>query len=59
MIEVGDVLVRRGLLDRRQLEQARASLTDGMRVDQAAIKLGLASEADAYWAKRWGSTLST
>ncbi|MGO9111931.1 MAG: GspE/PulE family protein [Thermoguttaceae bacterium] len=41
------MLFRRGLLDAKQLEQARAAQTDGVRLDQAAVQLGFLSEETA------------
>lgn len=38
------LLRKHGLLNERQLELARQSLTNGMRVDEAAVNLGLLSE---------------
>jgi general secretion pathway protein E/type IV pilus assembly protein PilB len=46
-MDVGEMLFRKGLLDAKQLEQARAAQTDGMRLDQAAVQLGLLSEETA------------
>ena len=40
-MDIGEVLLRKQLLDPRQLEQARAAMTDGQRLDQAAVQLGL------------------
>ena len=39
-MEAGEILLRKGLLDARQLELARAAQTDGMRLDQAAVSWG-------------------
>jgi type II secretion system protein E len=46
-MEVGDILLRKGLLDARQLELARGSQTDGQRLDQVAVRLGLLTEEAA------------
>ena len=46
-MEAGEILVRRGLLDARQVELARAAQTDGLRLDQAAVQLGLITEEAA------------
>jgi type II secretion system protein E len=46
-MDVGEMLVRKGLLDARQLEQARAAQTEGMRLDQAAVQLGFIKEEAA------------
>ena len=48
-MDIGEVLVRRGLLTRDQLDQARAQ-ANGKRVDQAAISLGLLKEDKALQA---------
>ena len=41
------MLVRKGLLDQRQLELARGAQVDDMRLDQAAVQLGLITEEQA------------
>lgn len=41
------MLFRKGLLDAKQLEQARAAQTEGVRLDQAAVQLGFLSEETA------------
>ncbi len=41
------MLLRKGLLDAKQLEQARAAQADGVRLDQAAVQLGFLSEEAA------------
>jgi general secretion pathway protein E/type IV pilus assembly protein PilB len=46
-MEAGEILLRRGLLDARQLELSRSAQTDGMRIDQAAVELGFVSEEAA------------
>jgi len=46
-MDVGEMLVRKGLLDTKQLEQARAAQTEGMRLDEAAVLLGYVSEETA------------
>ncbi len=43
-MEVGEILLRRGLLNREQLDASRAHQTDGMRLDQAVVELGFATE---------------
>jgi type II secretion system protein E len=43
-MEAGEILLRKGLLDQRQLELAREAQSDGVRLDQAAVKLGFISE---------------
>ena len=49
-MDVGETLLRKGLLDARQLELARNAQTDGMRLDQAAVQLGLLTEEQALQA---------
>jgi general secretion pathway protein E/type IV pilus assembly protein PilB len=46
-MEAGEILLRRGLLDARQLELARSAQTDGLRIDQVAVDLGFVSEEAA------------
>jgi type II secretion system protein E len=46
-MEAGEILVRRGLLDERQLETARAAQTESKRLVDAAVELGLVSEESA------------
>jgi len=46
-MDVGEMLFRRGLLDAKQLEQARAAQTEGVRLDQAAVQLGFLTEETA------------
>ncbi len=41
------MLFRKGLLDSKQLEQARAAQTEGARLDQAAVQLGFLTEETA------------
>ena len=43
-MEVGEILLRRGLLSREQLDTSRAHQNDGLRLDQAVVELGFASE---------------
>ena len=45
-MDIGSILLRRGLLDLQQLETARA-LANGKRVDQIAIEMGFVPENDA------------
>src|SRR5437899_2506319 len=45
-MEVGEILVRRGLLTQEQLETTRSRQTDGARLDQVAVELGFVSEED-------------
>jgi general secretion pathway protein E/type IV pilus assembly protein PilB len=46
-MDIGELLLRRGLLNSSQLEDARRAQTDGMRLDQAAVQLGYVSEEAA------------
>jgi len=46
-MELGELLLKRGLLDERQLELIRQAKTDGRRLDQAAVEMGLVSEEAA------------
>ena len=46
-MDVGEMLFRKGLLDSKQLEQARAAQTEGARLDQAAVQLGFLTEETA------------
>jgi type II secretion system protein E len=46
-MESGDILLKKGLLDRKQVEQARAAMTEGVRLDQAAVQLGFLTEEAA------------
>ena len=43
-MEAGEVLLKKGLLDPNQVEQSRRAQTDGMRLDEAAVRLGFLSE---------------
>lgn len=43
-MDAGEILLKKGLLDERQFEQARRAQTDGMRLDEAAVALGLVTE---------------
>ena len=45
-MEIGELLLNRGLLDQQQVELAR-SQTNGRRVDQVAVDMGLITEEDA------------
>ena len=47
LMDVGDMLLRKGFLDERQLQLARNAQTEGMRLDQAAVQLGFLSEEAA------------
>src|SRR5512134_2128040 len=46
-MEAGEILFKKGLLDQRQLQLARNAQTDGVRLDQAAVGLGLITEEAA------------
>lgn len=43
-MDAGEILLKKGLLDQRQYEQARRAQTDGMRLDEAAVAQGLVTE---------------
>jgi len=43
-MEVGEILLRKGLLNDRQLAELRQAQTDGLRLDQLAVQKGLVSE---------------
>jgi len=45
-MDIGEVLLRRGLISREQCEQARRQL-NGKRLDQAVVELGFVTEEDA------------
>jgi len=46
-MEAGEILLRKGLLDRRQLELSRDARTEGARLDQVAVEMGFLSEEAA------------
>ncbi|MEQ8785574.1 MAG: ATPase, T2SS/T4P/T4SS family [Pirellulaceae bacterium] len=46
-MEAGEILLRRGLLDRRQLELSRSPEGDGTRLVEIAVEKGFVSEEDA------------
>jgi len=46
-MEAGEILLRKGLLDHRQLQRSREAQVDGTRLDQAAVQLGFLSEEKA------------
>ncbi len=46
-MEAGDILLRRGLLDQKQLELSRRAQADGSRLVDAAVELGFLREDDA------------
>ena len=43
-MDIGELLLRRGLLNRGQLDEARRAQSDGMRLDQSAVQLGFVTE---------------
>lgn len=43
-MEAGEILLKRGLLDERQLALVRSRQVDGIRIDQTAVEMGLVSE---------------
>jgi type II secretion system protein E len=47
MMEAGEILLKKGLLDSRQLDLARQSQTEGSRLDQVAVELGFLTEEAA------------
>jgi type II secretion system protein E len=49
-MEAGDILLRRGVLDERQLALARQAQSEGQRLDEVAVELGLVSEEAALTA---------
>jgi len=46
-MDIGEMLLRKRLLDAKQLEQVRATQTEGIRLDQVAVQLGFLSEETA------------
>ena len=46
-MEAGEILLKKGLLDQRQLELSRGVQSEGARLDQVAVDLGFLSEEDA------------
>jgi hypothetical protein len=70
-MESGEILLRKGLLNTRQLEAARSRQADGTRLDQTAVEMGFVSEEAALrghlgrlgsalepWCGRWQSAWS-
>jgi general secretion pathway protein E/type IV pilus assembly protein PilB len=43
-MEIGEILLRKGLLDAHQLEAAKNAVTEGVRLDQVAVQLGFVTE---------------
>ncbi len=46
-MEAGEILLRRGLLNQRQLDMSRSAQSDGTRLDQVAVDMGFLSEESA------------
>jgi general secretion pathway protein E/type IV pilus assembly protein PilB len=46
-MDIGELLLRRGLLNRNQIDEARRAQTEGVRLDQAAVQLGFVTEEAA------------
>ncbi|HIQ19804.1 MAG TPA: type II/IV secretion system protein [Planctomycetes bacterium] len=46
-MEAGEILLKKGLLTEQQLEMARRAQGEGVRLDQAAVELGLLTEEQA------------
>ena len=46
-MEAGEILLRRGLLNQRQLDMSRSAQNDGNRLDQVAVDMGFLSEESA------------
>jgi len=46
-MEAGEILLRKGLLSQRQLELSRRNQGEGVRLDQAAVKMGFLTEEEA------------
>ena len=46
-MEAGEILLRRGLLNQRQLDMSRSAQSDGTRLDQVAVDMGFLSEEAA------------
>ncbi len=49
-MEVGEILLKKGLLDQQQLDQSRRAQTNGARLDQVAVQLGFLTEEAALQA---------
>jgi general secretion pathway protein E/type IV pilus assembly protein PilB len=45
-MDIAEVLLRKGIVDEQKLRQARAALSDGCRLDQVLVRLGLVREED-------------
>ncbi len=46
-MEAGEILLRKGLLDKRQLQISRDAQNESTRLDQAAVQLGFLTEEQA------------
>jgi general secretion pathway protein E/type IV pilus assembly protein PilB len=46
-MEAGEILLRKGLLDNRQLKISRDAQNENTRLDQAAVQLGFLTEEQA------------
>lgn len=46
-MEAGEILLRRGLIDQRQLDQSRTAGGDGARLVETAVQMGFVSEEAA------------
>jgi len=46
-MEAGEILLKKGLVDQRQLELSRRALVDGKRLDQVAVEMGFVTEEAA------------
>ncbi|MFH1922197.1 MAG: ATPase, T2SS/T4P/T4SS family, partial [Planctomycetota bacterium] len=46
-MEAGEILLKKGLLDQRQLEVSRRAQVDGARLDQVAVEMGFVTEEAA------------
>ena len=46
-MEAGEILLKKGLLDQRQLELSRRAQADGTRLDQVAVEMGFVTEEAA------------
>ena len=49
-MEAGNILLKRGLLDQRQLAAARQAQGESQRLDQTAVELGFITEEAALTA---------
>ncbi len=56
-MEAGSILVKRGLISSKQLDQLRLDRPDATRLDVAAVDLGLVTEEAAL--PRWATRLAS